>query len=209
MGNFNEEVDRATKDFVRTIDDRRARQQQVVSQPASVKFMGFGPGLDSGELPRKAGVQVSSDPPPPQKTASGHYSFEGVNASEGDSALLLIYDGLVGTPSDQEVPSGMGSDDYTIGVSDGDEVYVEITYDTGTFEITSRDIGVGSTPDEEFGYLAIKIMDVAVTTDDDGNATVFPTNARCGDLIFTFDSGALNGVPAIKLTPYGDWQEIE
>lgn len=87
------------------------------------------------------------------------------------------------------------------------EVWLVVTYDTTTFDITSRSIGL-SGDDNVLGTLYILIGGASVSTDSNGNSTVAPYNAHCGDIFFTFDFGGLNGKPALKLTPFSDWVEL-
>lgn len=128
-----------------------------------------------------------------------HYSFQIVDASDDSGPKILIYDGQI----NDELPSGMGGDNYILGASNGMEIWAIITYDTTTFAITSRTLGF-SGGDDTLGTLHILIGGVAI----DSEGTVKPYNAHCGDIHFTFDFGGLNGQPAVKLTPFGDWVEL-
>lgn len=161
----------------------------------------YGKGFVSGALTEPTRPGTGSD--------GNHYSFKSVNASDDDGPKVLVFDGLVGTPSDNELPSGMGSDNYTLDVSDGDEIYVGITYDTDTFEITSRFLDVGETPDNEFGANYFKIIDVSVVDNGDGTSTTTASNAICGDIIFDLKYMIINGVLSVQAIPvYGDAVEV-
>jgi hypothetical protein len=120
------------------------------------------------------------------------YSFELIDASDEFGAKVLILDGQVFGPNDDgNLPAGMGGDDYIIGVFDGAEVYLVITVDDDSQNVTSVTIGVGdSTPDDTnaagesvhyvtIGYIAI---------DSSGAIPIVnPTNALCGDYTLPYE----------------------
>lgn len=123
--------------------------------------------------------------------ATIRYTFECSDASTADDgAQVLILDGLVYGPNDATgvVPVGMGADDYTITVADGNEIWLVISYDVTSMVISTVALDVGAiTPDDDVagGTKYHKIADVLV--DESGDIPVVTsTNAQCGDLIIPF-----------------------
>lgn len=127
------------------------------------------------------------------------FNHAGFDASQGADYKVRILDGEVnGELSD---PS-MGSDDYTFDVVLGDEVWVKVTYDTGTLEITDRVIETGSvTPTPTFGILYIQILDL----NEDSSTTpsrLVPSNTHCGDIVIRPHYTVLNTVLQV------DWFKV-
>jgi hypothetical protein len=85
-------------------------------------------------------------PPPGTSGPSTIYSFMMEDATDNEGAKVLIHDGEVSANGgDGQLPPGMGNDDYILPVNaDGDDVWVEVTYDTDTLAITSLSIGTGT-----------------------------------------------------------------
>jgi hypothetical protein len=148
------------------------------------------------------------------------YSFQLLDGTDENGPKVLVVDGKI----KGEYPAGMDfsgdlekENDFLLSIGGGFsgnryDVYAEVKYNTETFEITSRTIkGVAPTdvPESEFGTLIVKIGYATLARDADGKiATVAPHNTHCGDIEFTFDFGGLNGLPALKCTPFGDWIEL-
>lgn len=151
-----------------------------------VQDTGRGMSLDSGEFsaPPVVSPPISS-PPQVGGGVSGHYSFQIADASAkfGGDPYVQVYDGLV----NDELPEGMGSDDYFLPATDGMTIYVGITYDTDTFEITSRYLNTGDPPDAQIGFFTVILGGASVTTDNSASpptVAVKPFNAHCGDIKF-------------------------
>jgi hypothetical protein len=119
------------------------------------------------------------------------YNFEMFNASEPGAAKVLILDGIVYGPNDDAIdPDGMPSEDtYTLDVSDGDEIWLVITFDlegddgVSGENITSVSIDNGpSTPDDDGLTMYITIGNVSV--DDSGDVPIVTCrNEVCGDVV--------------------------
>jgi hypothetical protein len=187
--------------FFQRIEARRANNATVDRPPAVITSDTVTLGGASG-LGSPPSAPAASAPSLENTVNAGHYSFQIVDATEPNgSPQVLIYDGLV----NDELPSGMGADNYIVPATDGMGVYLGITYDTDTFEINSRWVETtdnGNPPeDDQFGKFYHKLGDVAVATDSSGNVTVTPSNSQCGDLNFKMMVGAVNGAPAVIPVP--------
>jgi hypothetical protein len=129
-----------------------------------------------------------------------HYSFQMIDASDEGAAKVLIFDGQVFGPNDSgTLPDGMGNDDYILDVNDADEIWLVITQDTDSNDVTSISINHGSsTPDDIDGTRYVTIGAVSI---DFTNAVpaVFCANFLCGDysipgpLSVTDDQGSFGG----------------
>lgn len=172
--------------------DRKTQILAFVETPASFE-------VDQNSLPSKDRYYDAG------AATTEHFTFQIVDASEDVGyTAVLVYDGLI----NDELPSGMGGDDFILAAYDGMTIYAGITYDTDTFEITSRYVDVGEPPEDEFGFFAVILGGVEVVDNGDGSTTVNPYNSHCGDIFFTFDFGGFNGKPALKCTPYTNWLEL-
>jgi hypothetical protein len=143
---------------------------------------------------------------------SNIYSFQMDDATDKEGPKVRIHDGEVSANGDNgEVPDGMGNDDFILGIAnDGDNVWVEVTYDTDTLAITSRTIGTGSgIPDSTLGDAYLLLGYVTFAQDAKGN-TIYssktglatgtdPHNVQCGDINIAFMYGAFNGAAALYL----------
>jgi hypothetical protein len=124
------------------------------------------------------------EPPP----IINRYAFELIDASEEGDARVLIMDGqVIGPNDDGQLPAGMGGDNYFLSVFDGAEIYLVITIDNNSGDVTSVSIGIGSeTPENtETSTTSTVYETIGYTAVDYSGAipVVSPTNAICGDLI--------------------------
>lgn len=115
------------------------------------------------------------------------YNFEMFNASELGAAKVLILDGVVYGPNNDSGmdPDGMPSNDtYTIGVADGDEVWLGILWTSDDPPLITQvwiDHGP-STPDDEEELTYVTIGNVGV--DDSGDVPIVTCrNEVCGDVV--------------------------
>lgn len=161
--------------------------------------------------------------PPPGSTVTNIYSFQmddatntTVKTSDGKpltpGAKVLIHDGEVSANgSDGVVPSGMGNDDFILNIAaDGDDVWVEVTYDPTTLTISSATVNTGTgIPNSTLGNAYLLLGYVTFKQDAKGN-TIFnkttglpvgtdPHNTQCGDINIAFMYGAFNAAPALFL----------
>jgi hypothetical protein len=129
-------------------------------------------------------------------TGSSNSNIYAFQMDSAGATQILIHDGQVSSNGGSGVfPSGMGSDNFTLTVADGDQVWVEVTYDTTTLAITSATIANGAAiPDSSLGdaYFLLGYVNIA------SGATV-PHNTQCGDINIAFIYGDFNGAPALFL----------
>lgn len=118
------------------------------------------------------------------------FNFLMQDASEDQTAQVLIYDGSVYSANNEPVdPDGMPSDNsYIIEVQDGYEVWVGFTYDLPGYNILSCWIETGpETPDDDpvlnLAYVTIGRVDVNYAGEDN-IAQVYPFNEVCGDIFW-------------------------
>lgn len=172
----------------------------------------FGAGEPSGwnktdyqaPFPESVTTDVTETTPAPS-VISNIYSFQMDDATDNEGAKVLIHDGEVSTNGgDGMLPDGMGNDDFILTINaDGDDVWVEVTYDTGTLDITSLTIGTGTgIPDSSLGNAYVLLG--YVTFGNLNPKTGFPTstdphNTQCGDINIDQIYGAFNGQPALFL----------
>jgi hypothetical protein len=136
---------------------------------------------------------------PGTDTEFGIYSFRLENQTDDEGVKVLIRDGMVNGVT----PTGMGNDDYILPIAlDGDNVWVEVTYDTTTLTITSASLNTGTgIPDSTLGtaFLLIGYVNWDTNPNTGGPENVIPHNTQCGDINIGFIYGALNGAPALFL----------
>lgn len=118
------------------------------------------------------------------------YDFQLIAAPDESGPKVLIRDGVVYGPNNDSGtdPAGMPADDsYTIVVGDNQEIWVGMTWDLESFEITSAWIESGdSTPDNgdpDSSYTYVTLGHVSVDYGNGGVPKVFPTNEVLGDII--------------------------
>lgn len=125
--------------------------------------------------------------PPPE---NNHFDFQIIDVSSGSGLFVLIYDGVVYGPNDDGIdPSGMPSgNSYVLGVADGDEIWVGVTFDVETDDgvsgeqVTSVWIDHGAvTPDDVFPTMYFTIGHIDVNYDGPFPVTM-PVNEICGDI---------------------------
>lgn len=115
------------------------------------------------------------------------YDFQMSDKSDADGNKVQILDGFVFSPTDiiGVMPQGMGNDDFTLSVVDGDDVYLVITLDPDTFQTTSATIAAGSpTPKDTEEVIYFTIGNVSV--DPNSNALT-AENQLCGDCILPWN----------------------
>lgn len=128
-------------------------------------------------------------------------AFSVVDVSSGDDLRVKVLDGHVNF----EYPSGMGFDNYTLAVSSSSTVYLIITYNQTTLEITSRTLAIAaSVPDSVAGTVRIELADVTVT--DDGLEI---EQQHEGNINMALIYGGFNGAPAIiPLRALSNWAAV-
>jgi len=133
-------------------------------------------------------------PPPPDDV---NFDFKLEDASDGGTAQVRIYDGVVIGPNDDPIdPSGMPTvgDGYVIGAFNGMEIWLGVQWDLETDDGVSGDNIVAvwidsgaATPDDDYLTQYITIGNVEVEFDDfSGDAVVFPINELCGDCVIQY-----------------------
>jgi hypothetical protein len=116
-----------------------------------------------------------------------------------------------------EYPSGMGFNNYVISLDEESyqQVYLYITYDETTLDITSRTLDVSdSPPDPVSGTLIIPLADItisytAISLPDHPTSLPYVSvinQLEDGNINFTLIYGLQDGVPALlAIKSYGDW----
>lgn len=107
------------------------------------------------------------------------FTFQMFDASDSDGYKALILDGVVYGPFDDgNTPSGMGGDDFIIGMNDGDDVYLIIPVDDTHAVVPPITIATGpATPGDTDSTLYVTIGNLSV----DPSGTVIVENTLCGD----------------------------
>jgi hypothetical protein len=141
------------------------------------------------------------------------YSFEMFDASDEHGNKVLIIDGLVFGVENTEgvLPSGMGDDDFTILVNEGDEVWLVIGINTDENLVTSASIDSGPvTPDDLDDGSVIYVTIGSFTIDPDSGATIVE-NSLCGDYfvprkldVIDEEGNITSDVTSITFTTEGD-----
>jgi hypothetical protein len=131
------------------------------------------------------------DPPPPDDV---QFDFKLEDASDGATAQILLYDGAVYGPNDGDAGDGdiqgmQYGNNTILPVQDGDEIWLEITWDQEQDDGISGDnitqvvLNHGpTTPDDVDLTIYITLGDVEVSFDDNGDAFVDCFNQVCGDI---------------------------
>lgn len=115
------------------------------------------------------------------------FAFKLSDASDSHAKVQILDGEVFGVNDIQDhnghAPAGMGNDDYTLEVTEGDEIWLDISLDDSD-NITAVSINKGADiPDDETNHKFVKIGFVSV---DFSSAVplVTPTNVLCGDYYF-------------------------
>lgn len=184
-------LDRDISDFV-----QRNTESKIIQRPPPPSITRTTTILSQqGGLP--AFRQVAAIPPPQSVAAAGNrYGFRCTDASDEFGPKIVILDGDI----NGELPDGMGADNYTLSVSTDGWIWAVISYDTTTFEITSRSLDFGAdVPVNTFGTLYATVAFFAVI-DPGGGGQLFtiPTNRHCGDINVSIRRVILNGTQYVE-----------
>lgn len=138
-----------------------------------------------------------------------------VNPDNTVNLKVQVVDGKV----NDEYPTGMGFGDFILDLVEEtfQEVYLYITFDSLTLDITSRTIDVSDTPPDSsvtatVGTLILPLADITISYTTGPPSLPYVSDIHqieIGDIIFQLVYGALNGAPALlPVRAYGDWVPV-
>jgi hypothetical protein len=190
------------------------KQQQTNSATAGT-FLPSVVHRNPDTITRRSVSDSASTPPdlatpavPPSTTPPNVYTFEMFNASDKNGHKVLILDGTVYGPFDDgNTPQGMGNDNFTIDINDGDDAYLVIPIADNRAVVPPITIATGpTTPDDTDTTLYVTIGNFSI---DKNIVTV--ENTLCGDYtipntldVLDEDSNVFSDIQSVQFTTDGD-----
>lgn len=167
------------------------------------KGVAFGNNITGTRTPGGTIIRAKSGGAPGAIVPS---AFDVLPASDDVSFFKVkVVDGRV----NGDFPSGMGFDNYVLTIVEESfqEVYVIVTYDTSTLNITSLSLARNDVvPANSSGTLIIPIADIQITYDGGGSPIMTITQLLSGNIDFSFVYGSFNGAPSLlAVRAFGDW----